>query len=67
MKIPDTKHKQVTYRNGEHGILLTTKREGTRFSIMTLTNDNRTVIHHHEDGTYLMNDDEHKYDIVDVK
>lgn len=57
-------HHIVTYRNGETGKLLTTERKNTVFTVMTLRDKDDSVIHHRENGKYLMTEDDHDLDVV---
>jgi hypothetical protein len=65
MQISPTIHKELKYRNGERGILLTTERE-SKFSVMTIRDKDDSILHHTEDGKYLGLDEEHQYDIIKI-
>lgn len=67
MNIPKTTHKKIKYRNGKTDLLLTTERKQTKFSVMSLRDENDSVIYHYADGSYIGVDIEHDLDIVEVE
>jgi len=53
MTIPLIKHPEVTYANGEKGILLTSNRKDTTFPVLTIRNKHQNIIYHDQEGRYL--------------
>lgn len=67
MNIPKTIHNKVTYRNGQSGLLLTSVREETGFSVLTMREKDFSVIHHLEDGKATLGKALSPWDIVEVE
>lgn len=67
MNIPKTTHNKVTYRNGKTGLLLTSVREETGFSVLTMREKDFSVVHHLADGSATLGKTLSPWDIVEVE
>lgn len=66
MNIPATTHARVKYRNGEYGILITTEKKETNFSVLTIRDKHSSLMHHREGGQNWLANEESEWDIVEI-
>ena len=58
---------RIKYRNGKTGRILTDTRRFTIFSLLTMRDEDDTIVHHLENGCVNIGGHESEWDIVNLE